>query len=168
MTIIVHHYSSSWKTGWGGSFSLLFFLRLRPFPRRSWDKPRTLFGFIWEIFSWLAACIEVARGSNDWIVAVPLVSLIWGWMHGGGCTRRRWYGATPQYMSRQRQPYWGYLTICHLYGWHLFKSHSYFGSYIFTTSIHVELTIFHFRWCGTPNHHASMDRACKKTKMPLL
>ena len=39
----------------------------------------------------------------------------------------------------------GHLTICHSYGCHLFKSHLYFGFYISATSLHVKLTMCHFR-----------------------
>lgn len=35
----------------------------------------------------------------------------------------------------------GYLTICHTYGWHLFKSHFYFDFYRFATHLNAKLTI---------------------------
>jgi hypothetical protein len=48
--------------------------------------------------------------------------------------------------GRRRPPLrnMGYLTICHPYGRHLFKSHLYFDNYTFTTFTNDRLHICHF------------------------
>ena len=83
------------------------------------------------------------------------------WVHklaGESPTKETYPPSTAATSQSGWSPSRGYLTIYHPYIWHLLVCHSYFGFYIFSTPLHVNLFFCYFCLCGTQSSGRSTSK----------